>query len=166
MRIVFAPRACQNCSIRPVAARSVSPVGVTTTTRPSNRSGVAWVAADELRSPRRESGGEVGDDLCLRAARVGDERIGLGVFRCSGHVVRDPVHGRADHDEVRGRDAVGKVGGVPVDHPGRFCTAQGGFRSADADDTSGHAPDLRGQPDRPADQADADDGEVIDQHVR
>src|SRR5262245_25998181 len=79
--------------------------------------------------------------------------------------VRDAVHRRADYDEVRRRHPIGEVSGERVD--GAALDGEGEVLriAATTDYAGGHPACLRGQSDRPADESDSDDRDLLEPHA-
>ena len=99
------------------------------------------------------------DDRLLRAAGVGNQRALAAVLGRLANVVDDPADGRADDDQVGLGHALGQVDRRVGHGPDPAGDAQAGLAASDADDPLGQSPLAQGQADRPADQADADDGD-------
>ena len=174
-RLTWQPRACQNRVARSTARGSV----VRRRGEDANAAGEQvgrGVLDPLLLGPGERMGADepdvvgqpavqLADDGPLGAAGVGEQGPRHGVVGRLADLPGDPIDRGAEDDHVGRADADGQVGGELVDGPEVAGPGQGFGVPADADDPAGGRPGLRGEPDRPPDQPDPDDGERVKEHA-
>ena len=152
-------------------ARACRTVGVTSATRPSNRSAVEASKPDRSDpaigwpptklTPAR-AGQRTGrlDHAALDAAGVGQDGPGREMRPRGANEPRQRPHRRAEDDQARARDARRQVGGAAISRPRVEHRADRGLVARHHDHLAGEPPGPDAASDRAADEARADDGQA------
>ena len=165
------PSPSQSAVTAATAGSGVSAVGVTSATRPSNRSAVEALEAralgpghrmpaDEAHTRPRRARARRLHHAALHAAGVGQDGPGREMRPRGANELRQRPHRRAEDDQARARDARREVGGAAIGRPRVEHRPDGGLVARHHDDLAGEPPGPDAAGDRAADEAGADDGQA------
>ena len=112
----------------------------------------------------RQPTGHAGHDVPLGAPGVGEDRSRPAVRRGADNAVRDVIDRRADHNQFGPGDRLAQIGAEGVDGSALDRAGQRSRVAPAADHARRQSARLRGQTHRPANQTDADDGDLLEPH--